>query len=82
MGRLAPYAKAVIAVVFAVITAVQTLYPGQKWTMIVTAAIGALGVYLVPNAATPPASAAQPPPPHATSPSTGSPGQAPRATAS
>jgi hypothetical protein len=56
-AKLAPYLKAVVAVLTAVIAAVQTAGGGDKWTPIVTAAIGAILTYLVPNLPAPSTSA-------------------------
>jgi uncharacterized membrane protein len=55
MGGIGRYAKAVVAVLSAVTTALTVQYPStDHWIPIVTAALGAVAVYLVPNQGTTP----------------------------
>jgi hypothetical protein len=53
MSNLAPYAKTVVAILGAVLTAVLTQFPDneavQQWGPIVSALLTALTVYAVPN---------------------------------
>ena len=53
MDKIKPYAKAVVAILGAVLTAVLTQFPEsetvQQWGPIVAALLTTLGVYLVPN---------------------------------
>lgn len=46
------YAKAIVAVLSAVVAVALTLWvdgDAQKWLTVVNAALGAIGVYLIPN---------------------------------
>lgn len=53
MEKIAPYAKAVVAIVGAVVTACLTQFPDseavQEWGPIVSALLTAVSVYAVPN---------------------------------
>lgn len=55
MNRIAPYAKTVVAIAGAVLTAILTQFPDndtvQQWGPIVSALLTALTVYAVPNRA-------------------------------
>jgi hypothetical protein len=52
--KLSPYTKAVVAVVATALTTAQQVIPmspaTHDWVAVALAALGALGVYLVPNA--------------------------------
>jgi hypothetical protein len=61
------YAKAAIAVLYAVMTAFFAVYGTPRWAYVAAAAMSALTVYLVPNttaaapASSPPAASPAPP---------------------
>lgn len=53
MSKIAPYMKAIVAIVGALVTAVLTQFPDndtvQQWGPIVSALLTAVSVYAVPN---------------------------------
>lgn len=62
LSALNQYAKFIIAAVAAGGTFLETAYPGDKWAPAITAAVGSLLVYFVPNASKPTAAPAAAPP--------------------
>lgn len=60
--NLNPYLKAIVGVIGAIATGLQTAYPSSHWATTVTAGITAVLVYLVPNTPQgPPAPPDEPP---------------------
>lgn len=49
MNDIFKYSKAIVGVLTAIGVGLETAYPGDKWTSLVTTIIGAFVVYLVPN---------------------------------
>lgn len=54
MTNVSPYAKTIVAILGAVLTAVMTQFPDteavQQWGPIIAALLTAIGVYAIPNA--------------------------------
>ena len=49
MNTVFKYSKAIVGLLTALGVGLETAYPGDKWTSLVTTMIGAFVVYLVPN---------------------------------